>query len=62
MPNCPQALHAFYGLNRIGAVSNMIHPLSAAGEIKFYLNFSHSKVHPDARPVLRQDRPRHARA
>ena len=31
MPNCPQALHAFYGLNRIGAVSNMIHPLSAAG-------------------------------
>ena len=30
-------------LNRIGAVSNMIHPLSAAGEIKFYLNFSHSK-------------------
>ena len=43
MPNCPQALHAFYGLNRIGAVSNMIHPLSAAGEIKFYLNFSHSK-------------------
>ena len=27
------------GLNRIGAVSNMIHPLSAAGEIKFYLNF-----------------------
>ena len=43
MPNCPQALQAFYGLNRIGAVSNMIHPLSAAGEIKFYLNFSHSK-------------------
>ena len=43
MPNCPQALHAFYALNRIGAVSNMIHPLSAAGEIKFYLNFSKSK-------------------
>ena len=44
MPNCPQALCSFYALNRIGAVSNMIHPLSAAGEIKFYLNFSHSKV------------------
>lgn len=44
MPNCPQALCAFYALNRIGAVSNMIHPLSAAGEIKFYLNFSHSKA------------------
>ena len=62
MPNCPQALHAFYGLNRIGAVSNMIHPLSAAGEIKFYLNFSHSKCNPDARPVLRQDRPRSCRS
>ena len=44
MPNCPQALHAFYGLNRIGAVSNMIHPLSAAGEIRHYLDFSHSKA------------------
>ena len=37
-------LTRFYALNRIGAVSNMIHPLSAAGEIKFYLNFSHSKA------------------
>ncbi len=43
MPNCPQAVCSFYALNRIGALSNMIHPLSAAGEIKFYLNFSHSK-------------------
>lgn len=44
MPNCPQAVDTFYALNRIGAVSNMIHPLSAAGEIKFYLNFSKSKA------------------
>ena len=44
MPNCPQALDSFYALNRIGAVSNMIHPLSAASEIKFYLDFSKSKV------------------
>mgnify|MGYP000640413488 CR=1 FL=1 len=44
MPNCPQAVDSFYALNRIGAVSNMIHPLSAAGEIKFYLNFSKSKA------------------
>ena len=47
MPNCPQAVCSFYALNRIGAVSNMIHPLSAAGEIKFY---------PDARPILYQVR------
>ena len=44
MPNCPQALDTFYALNRIGAVSNMIHPLSAPSEIAFYLNFSHSKA------------------
>jgi len=35
---------SFYALNRIGAVSNMIHPLSAAKEIAFFLNFSHSKA------------------
>ncbi|MBO4419900.1 MAG: acyl--CoA ligase [Oscillospiraceae bacterium] len=44
MPNSPQALDTFYALNRIGAVSNMIHPLSAPTEIAFYLNFSHSKA------------------
>ena len=44
MPNSPQALDFFYGLNRIGAISNMIHPLSAPAEIAFYLNFSHSKA------------------
>ena len=44
MPNCPQALDTFYAINRIGAVSNMIHPLSAPAEIAFYLNFSKSKA------------------
>ena len=44
MPNCPQALDCFYGLNRIGAIPNMIHPLSAAQEIAFYLNASASKA------------------
>lgn len=44
MPNSPQALDTFYAINRIGAVSNMIHPLSAPAEIAFYLNFSKSKA------------------
>ena len=44
MPNTPQALDCFYALNRIGAIPNMIHPLSAAKEIAFYLNFSRSKA------------------
>ncbi len=44
MPNSPQGVDCFYALNRIGAVSNMIHPLSAPREIAFYLNFSKSKA------------------
>jgi long-chain acyl-CoA synthetase len=42
MPNSPQAIDAFYALNRIGAIAAMIHPLSAAGEIAFYLNETES--------------------
>lgn len=42
MPNSPQAVDMFYALNRIGAVGNMIHPLSAESEIAFYLNVSDS--------------------
>ena len=44
MPNSPQAVDSFYALNRLGAIPNMIHPLSAPQEIAFYLNVSHSKV------------------
>ena len=44
MPNTPQAVDCFYALNRIGAIANVIHPLSAAGEIAFYLNISGSKA------------------
>ncbi len=44
MPNCPQAVFLFYGVNRIGAIANMIHPLSAEKEIEYYLNVSESKT------------------
>ena len=44
MPNCPQAIFLFYGVNRIGAIANMIHPLSAEKEIEFYLNESDSET------------------
>ncbi len=44
MPNVPQMLDCFYGLNRIGAVANMVHPLSAQKEISFYLSISKSKA------------------
>lgn len=44
LPNLPQAVDCFYALSRIGAVANMIHPLSSADEITFYLNCSQSKA------------------
>ena len=42
MPNAPQTVMMFYALNVIGAVSNMVHPLSSENEIAFYLNDSRS--------------------
>ena len=44
MPNTPQAVDSLYALNRIGAVASFIHPLSAVGEITYYLNLSESKA------------------
>ena len=38
MPNVPQAIYCLYGLNRIGAVPAMVHPLSAVGELAHYLD------------------------
>ncbi len=42
MPNTPQAVIMFYAVNRVGAVANMVHPLSAEEEIVFYINDSGS--------------------
>lgn len=42
MPNCPQAIYMLYAVNLVGAVANMIHPLSAEKEIENYLNMSGS--------------------
>lgn len=43
MPTSPQGVIAFYAANRLGAVASMIHPLSTAKEISFYLNVSQSR-------------------
>ncbi len=42
MPNCPQTVVMFYAVNLVGAVSNMIHPLSSENEIEFFINHSKS--------------------
>ena len=44
MPNCPQAVVMFYAVNKIGAIANMIHPLSSEKEIEFCLTQQHSVV------------------
>ena len=42
MPNTPEGVVCFYALNKIGAISNMIHPLSGEKEILDYLNSTDS--------------------
>ena len=42
MPNCPQAIYMLYAVNLVGAIANMVHPLSAEKEIENYLNMSES--------------------
>ncbi|MBR0085885.1 MAG: AMP-binding protein, partial [Lachnospiraceae bacterium] len=42
MPNCPQAIYMLYAVNLVGAIANMVHPLSAEKEIENYLNMSGS--------------------
>jgi len=43
MPTCPQGIICFYAVNKLGAVASMIHPLSPAREIEFYLNTAQSR-------------------
>ncbi len=44
MPNTPHAIVCLYALNRIGAIANMVHPLSSQKNITFYLEYSESKM------------------
>ena len=43
LPNIPQAVFVFYAINKIGAISNMIHPLSAPKEIEYFIKLTDSK-------------------
>lgn len=44
MPNTPEEVSMFYAINEIGAIANMIHPLSSEKEIEYYLKKSNTKV------------------
>ena len=43
LPNMPNVLVSLYALNKIGAIANMVHPLSSEEEILFSLNSTKSK-------------------
>lgn len=44
MPNTPEAIYMFYAINEIGAIANMVHPLSSEKEIEDYVNQAESKI------------------
>lgn len=43
LPNMPEALYAFYACNKIGAIVDIIHPLSSPEQVKFYLKENQSR-------------------
>lgn len=43
-PNIPQGVTAIYAVNRIGAVANMVHPLSSLQEIQHAIDLTGSKI------------------
>ena len=47
LPNFPEALYCLYALNKLGAIANMTHPLSAEEEIKEMINQITSKYTPE---------------
>ncbi|MDD2470240.1 MAG: class I adenylate-forming enzyme family protein [Methanocorpusculum sp.] len=43
LPNIPQCVIAVYAINRIGAVCNLVHPLSTLEEFRYAVNLTESK-------------------
>ncbi len=43
MPNMPEAIYVFYACNKIGAICDIIHPLSSNEELKIYLTESKTR-------------------
>ena len=43
LPNMPEALYIFYACNKIGAIADIIHPLSSPEQVKLYLSENKSR-------------------
>ena len=44
LPNMPEALVAFYACNKIGAIADMVHPLSSPNQLELYLKENKSRI------------------
>jgi len=44
LPNIPQAIYLFYGVNQIGGICNIVHPLMKLEQLKQVLKKTHSKI------------------
>lgn len=44
LPNMPNAVVAFYAVNKIGAIANMVHPLTPTNQIVGFMECSNSKI------------------
>lgn len=44
LPNIPEAIYLFYAINKVGAVANMIHPMSAENEIVRFVQLTDSRL------------------
>jgi len=43
MPNTPEGITMVYAVNMVGAICNMVHPLSSEKELEYYINAADSK-------------------
>ena len=43
MPNTPEGIIMVYAVNMIGAIANMVHPLSSEKELEYYINVCDSR-------------------
>ena len=44
LPNMPEAIYVFYACNKIGAIADMVHPLSSPDQLLHYLKESRSRI------------------
>ena len=43
MPNTPEGIAMVYAVNMVGAICNMVHPLSSERELEYYIKVAESK-------------------